>query len=153
MSAKKYSILIIVTALTLIVVIKGFNFRTAKGDTEAGSQVQTSSGLLSRADQEFESASDREVVETGGLQEQLEEVEERADTGRNSEGRCGLLASILYSDRISSVVIDGLILHEGDMIHGVRVFKIHKDTVELEKSGEKWEQQVGMTFSLGTDQI
>jgi len=60
----------------------------------------------------------------------------------------GLLASILYSARVSSVVIDGRILHEGETIHGVKVVRIHEDKVELAKNGEKWQQKVGMTFPV-----
>ncbi|HIJ71255.1 MAG TPA: hypothetical protein HPP87_07815 [Planctomycetes bacterium] len=58
----------------------------------------------------------------------------------------GLLSSILYSVRFSSVVIDGRILHEGEMIHGVEVVKINTDTVELCKEETRWHQEVGMSF-------
>ncbi len=68
-------------------------------------------------------------------------------------GSWGLLASILYSARMSSVVIDGKILHEGETIHGVKVVKIHEDTVELAKNGERWQQKVGMTFPVEADPV
>ena len=68
-------------------------------------------------------------------------------------GSWGLLASILYSARLSSVVIDGQILHEGDTIHGVKVVRIHEDTVELAKDDESWRQKVGMTFPVEADPV
>jgi len=68
-------------------------------------------------------------------------------------GSWGLLASILYSARVSSVVIDGQILHEGETIHGVKVVRIHEDTVELAKNDEKWQQRVGMTFPVEADPV
>ena len=74
------------------------------------------------------------------LYESKEPVSER--------GSRGLLASILYSARVCSVVIDGRILHEGDMIHGVKVVRINEDTVELAKDGQRWRQNVGMRFPV-----
>lgn len=68
-------------------------------------------------------------------------------------GSWGLLASILYSARMSSVVIDGQILHEGETIHGVKVVRIHEDTVELAKDDERWQQKVGMTFPVEADPV
>ncbi len=68
-------------------------------------------------------------------------------------GSWGLLASILYSARMSSVVIDDQILHEGETIHGVKVVRIHEDTVELAKDDERWQQKVGMTFPVEADPV
>jgi len=72
-------------------------------------------------------------------------VYERAEPPSEA-GRWGLLASILYSTRVSSVVIDGKILHEGDTIHGVKIVGINEDTVELARGDERWQQKVGMTI-------
>lgn len=74
------------------------------------------------------------------LYERKEPVSERCSRG--------LLASILYSARFCSVVIDGRILHEGDMIHGVKVVRINEDSVELAKDEQRWRQNVGMTFPV-----
>jgi len=51
------------------------------------------------------------------------------------------LTGILYSEDNPSAVIGGAIVKEGDMISGVKVVKIHKDSVEFEKNGKKWTQQ------------
>jgi hypothetical protein len=51
------------------------------------------------------------------------------------------LKGILYSEDNPSAIIDGKIVKEGDIINGIKVVKIHKDTVEFEKDGEKWTQR------------
>jgi hypothetical protein len=153
MSAKKYSILAIAIVVVLIAAIKYVGPRTAKGTTEAVNQRQIFSGQLSSTQQELESVTAGLVSAMGELQEQLDELEQRADAGQDGAVRRGLLASILYSDKNSSVVIDGVILHEGDMIRGVKVVKIHEDTVELEKEGEKWRQKLGMRFPVKSDAV
>ncbi|MDD5328014.1 MAG: hypothetical protein PHY02_09430 [Phycisphaerae bacterium] len=52
------------------------------------------------------------------------------------------LTGILYSEDKPLVVIDGEIVKEGGTINGVKVVKIHKDSVELERAGVKWTQRV-----------
>jgi hypothetical protein len=51
------------------------------------------------------------------------------------------LKGILYSEGNSSAIIDGKIVKEGDIINGIKVVKINKDTVEFEKDGERWTQR------------
>ncbi len=48
---------------------------------------------------------------------------------------------ILYSEDRPSVLIDGSIATEGDIVAGVKIVKIYKDRVELEKDGVKWTQR------------
>jgi hypothetical protein len=51
------------------------------------------------------------------------------------------LKGILYSEDNPSVIIGSKIVKEGDIIDGVKVVKISKNTVEFEKDGEKWTQR------------
>jgi uncharacterized membrane protein len=51
------------------------------------------------------------------------------------------LKGILYSEDNPSALIGETIVAEGDIIDGVKVVKINKDTVEFEKDGEKWTQR------------
>lgn len=154
MSAKKYSILLIVTVVTLIAVIKGVSLYTATpGTADAADQTQALNAQLSSAQQKLDSATAGVVSAMGQLQVQLDEVAPGPVTTQSPPAAGGLLGSILYSDRHSSIVIDGVILHEGDIIHGVNVFKIHEDAVELEKNGQRWQQNVGMTFPPATDPV
>ena len=154
MSARKYSILAIVTVVTLIAVIKGVSLYTANpGTADAADQTQTLNAQLSSAQQKLESATAGVVSAMGQLQVQLDELAPGSVTTQSPSAAGGLLGSILYSNRHSSIVIDGVILHEGDIIHGVKVFKIHEDAVELEKNGQRWQQNVGMTFPPATDPV
>jgi hypothetical protein len=52
------------------------------------------------------------------------------------------LKGILYSEDNPSALIGETIVREGDIINGVKVVKINKDTVEFEKDGEKWTQGI-----------
>ena len=54
----------------------------------------------------------------------------------------GVVSGIVYSEDRPLLIIDDKIVKEGDFIHGVKVFKIHRGKVEFEKGGQKWEQTV-----------
>lgn len=54
----------------------------------------------------------------------------------------GWVNGILYSDEKPSVVLDKDIVYEDQTVHGVKVIKIHKDRVEFEKDGNRWEQKL-----------
>lgn len=54
----------------------------------------------------------------------------------------GVVTGILYSADSPSAIIDGQIVHEGDVIHGVKVAKIFKDRVSFVKNGKSWGQKV-----------
>lgn len=51
------------------------------------------------------------------------------------------LKGILYSEDNPSALIGETVVAEGDIIDGVKVVKIHRDTVEFEKDGERWTQR------------
>lgn len=53
-----------------------------------------------------------------------------------------VINGIIFSRDNQSVVIGSHVLHEGDALYGVNVFKINKDKVEFEKSGTKWTQVI-----------
>jgi len=154
MSATKYSILMVATVVALIAAIRSVSsLRTAKGNTAPGNQTQTLTARSTSARQELESAKAGLLTAMADLQAQLDELVPGPVTTQNHPAASGLLSSILYTDKSSSVVIDGVILHEGDTIHGVKVFKIHKATVELEKNSQKWHQKLGTTFSPKADPV
>ncbi len=52
------------------------------------------------------------------------------------------LTGILYTEDNPTAVVDGKIVHEDDVIGGVRVLKIHKHKVEFESSGQRWSQSM-----------
>ena len=58
-----------------------------------------------------------------------------------------VVAGTVYSEEDQSkedhsAVIDGEIIHEGDVVHGANVVKIDRGEVEFEKNGKRWRQRV-----------
>ncbi len=54
----------------------------------------------------------------------------------------GWLTSIVYSEENASAMVSDRIVHEGDMVDGYKVVKIHRDKVEFEKDGKIFTKQV-----------
>ncbi len=54
----------------------------------------------------------------------------------------GWLTSIVYSEEYASAIVSDRVVHEGDMIDGYKVIKIHRDKVEFEKDGESYTKHV-----------
>jgi len=53
-----------------------------------------------------------------------------------------VVTSIVYSEQNASAIVSDRIVHEGDMMDGYKVVKIHRDKVEFEKDGESYTKQV-----------
>jgi hypothetical protein len=60
----------------------------------------------------------------------------------------GLITSILYSSRNSSVVIDGRILREGQSIYGVEVVSISRNEAEFSRGSRTWKQRINQTPNI-----
>jgi hypothetical protein len=76
----------------------------------------------------------------------LPELEERLKenlVAAKPKPAAGVVAGLVYSKDARSAVVDGTIVHEGDIIRGARVLRIDKDAVEFEKSARSWKQKVG----------
>jgi type II secretory pathway component PulC len=54
----------------------------------------------------------------------------------------GWLTSIVYSEENATAMVSDRIVHEGDMVDGYKVVKIHRDKVEFEKNGKIFTKQV-----------
>lgn len=54
----------------------------------------------------------------------------------------GMVEGVIYGTGTPSALIDGQVIREGEEIYGVRVIKIHRDKVEFEGGGKRWEQCV-----------
>ncbi len=60
------------------------------------------------------------------------------------------VAGIIYStQQASSIIVDGRILHEGDIIHDAKVVKITESYAVLEQGDKTWRIQAGQTNKLG----
>jgi hypothetical protein len=58
------------------------------------------------------------------------------------EPRFGVVTAILYCEDKPSVLIEDQMLHEGDVIHDVKILNITADKVQFDKQGETWLQKV-----------
>lgn len=56
--------------------------------------------------------------------------------------RRGVVTGIFYTEDDPSAMVGEKIVHEGDMLRGVKVIKIHLNKIEFEKNGKSWSQQV-----------
>jgi len=52
------------------------------------------------------------------------------------------LTGIIYSEDNPMAIVNSKIVNEGDVVGEVKVVKIHKDSVELERSGRRWSQSL-----------
>jgi hypothetical protein len=52
----------------------------------------------------------------------------------------GEVTAIMYSDDKPTAIVGDQLVHDGDIVCGVRVVRIHKDMVEFEKNGKAWSQ-------------
>ncbi|HBG28258.1 MAG: hypothetical protein A2Y10_09675 [Planctomycetes bacterium GWF2_41_51] len=76
----------------------------------------------------------------------LSDIRDPMQIGSGTKGKTDssdlIVKGIVYSDDAPSLVINGLILGEGQKISGVKILKIYTDGVELEKDGKTWIQKV-----------
>jgi hypothetical protein len=56
--------------------------------------------------------------------------------------KTGVVTAIVYNEENSSAVIGDKIVHQGDIINGVKVVGIYRDRVEFDKDGTKWAQKI-----------
>ena len=48
----------------------------------------------------------------------------------------GVVTGIIYNAENPSAIVCGEVVHEGDVVHGYKVLKIHREKVELNKDGK-----------------
>ena len=68
-------------------------------------------------------------------------TEENGEANTQNQGVI-MIKDIVYSHDKPSAVIGSRIVYVGDKINGATVIKIDRDSVEFEKDGERWEQNV-----------
>lgn len=61
--------------------------------------------------------------------------------GRTYSGEI-VVTGIVHSRDNPSAVVNGRIVHPGDLLLGTKIVKINEDSVEFEKDGRIWKQQV-----------
>ena len=76
-----------------------------------------------------------------------EQVEQNGTTGEITAGMA-VVRDIVYSEDKPSALIGSKIVYVGDVINGVTIVKIDRDSVEFEKNGNRWEQKVSRRKKL-----
>jgi len=68
--------------------------------------------------------------------------DKKEETYVRPEPRFGVVTAILYCEEEPMILMEDQILHQGDVMHDVKILKISADKVEFEKNADRWEQQV-----------
>ena len=53
-----------------------------------------------------------------------------------------IISGIVYTEDKPSILVGNMILYEGEEIMGIKILNINRDSIELEKDGNRWTQQV-----------
>jgi uncharacterized membrane-anchored protein YhcB (DUF1043 family) len=151
------AIRILAAGIAIILIIR-YGFKTAREQTKAENKIVAMQAQLRRTQAKLAEAN----AQTAKLEAYTEElvsllasmpktakqskksvdIENKRARPAPPKARSGLITAILYTNSGSSVVIDGKILYEGDTIHGVKVVKIHEDSVELARNTNRWTQRI-----------
>lgn len=70
------------------------------------------------------------------------QIEEPNQTTPRDKSELINLEGIVYSQDKSSAIVNGRIVHAGDIVSGITVLNINLDSVEFELDGEKWIQKI-----------
>lgn len=68
--------------------------------------------------------------------------QEQTESVAQTVKRPNVVGGIFHSEDSSSAVIGDRIVHEGDIVHGAVIIKIHINKVDFEKNGVIWSQKV-----------
>jgi len=53
-----------------------------------------------------------------------------------------VVTAIVYGEENASAIVSGSVVHEGDVIEGYKVVKIHRDEVEFERKGKRFTKKI-----------
>ena len=158
MTTRTDTVIRILAAGIAIILIINYGFKTAREHTEAENKIRAVRAQLIRTRAKLAEANAQiakleayteELVSLLAPRPKIEKqlkksvgIENKRERPAPPKARPGLITAILYTISGSSVVIDDKILYEGDTIHGVKVVKIHEDSVELARNTNQWIQQI-----------
>ncbi len=57
-------------------------------------------------------------------------------------GKKVVVTAIVYGEENASAIVSGSVVHEGDVIEGYKVVKIHRDEVEFERKGKRFTKKI-----------
>jgi hypothetical protein len=52
------------------------------------------------------------------------------------------VTAIVFGEENASAIVDGSVVHEGDIIEGYKVVKIHREEVEFERKGKRFTRKI-----------
>ena len=161
------AIRILAAGIAIILIIR-YGFKTAREHTRAENKIVAMRAQLSRTQAKLAEANTQiskleayteELVSLLASIPKIEKqpkesvgIENKRERPAPPKVRPGLITAILYTISGSSVVIDDKILYEGDVIHGVKVVKIHQDRVEFARNTNRWTQQIHQVPPLAWNQ-
>jgi hypothetical protein len=123
----------------LLLIVFVFNFGRL---IIAPSQKTKKNSTVTQADPQAKSENEIKWTVPKPYPQQLRDPMKQASSMKSQSSSGELtVKGIVFSDS-PSAVIDGQIVHEGDVIIGATVLKINEGSVEFEKDGKKWKQTV-----------
>lgn len=158
MATRTGTVIRILAAGIAIILIVRYGFKTAREQTKAENKIVALRAQLNRTQAKLAEANTqtakleayteelvRLLASMPKIEKQLNKsvgIENKRARPAPPKARSGLITAILYTNSGSSIVIDDKILYEGDTIHGVKVVKIHQDSVEFAKNTNQWTQRI-----------
>jgi len=82
-----------------------------------------------------------QIPDESNTQNENQSTEQNGTANTENQGVL-IIKDIVYSKDKPSAVIGSRIVYIGDTVNGMTVIKIDQDSVEFEKDGERWEQNV-----------
>lgn len=76
------------------------------------------------------------------IEQRNRKIAEQAELPKPAKGT---ITGIAYSENSASALLNSEIIHEGDIIQGIKVVKIRKGAVDFEKNGNRWTQRIKET--------
>jgi len=82
-----------------------------------------------------------QLPDDSNTQNPEQNTEQNGETNTENQALI-MIKDIVFSHDKPSAVIGSRIFYEGDEINGMTIIKINRDSIEFEKDGERWEQNV-----------
>jgi hypothetical protein len=146
--------MVIIIPVLAIIMIFAFRQVLSKSPRKTkGTETDETSVVVSNADSsdeiEWEIPEPIELMTRDPIQLSGESNTQNANQDTEQNGAANMenqgviiIKDIVYSHDKPSAVIGSQIVYVGDKINGATVVRIDRDSVEFEKDGERWEQNV-----------
>ena len=136
---KKMTIMVALLAVVLVVVlIIALNPGASKVNAAVGKGLQDEAAVIKK---DLVYQWKQPQVYPASLRDPMRHASQaRANTGETQSDL--IIRGIVYSDTNPTAIIAGQIVKQGETVAGSKIVKINRDSVEFEKDGKHWIQQV-----------